>query len=238
MRQRGAGLALALAAAPLGAQETPELRPARFQAGVHLIGAAAVGEFADYIDAGVGLGADFEWPVQPDSWLALRADLGWMLYGSETTEVCFQSTGCLVTLELSTTNNIFFLGAGPQLGPPTGTIRPYLNATGGLAYFATTSSVRGDDSNENFASDTNFDDITLAWTAGGGLMIQVARGRTPVAIDLGAAYHGNGAVEYLTEGDISPNPQPGQPPILDVNRSDANFVSFRLGVTVGFRPNS
>jgi len=224
--------------APGGVQgQDQPLGPVRLQGGVHLMGAMPVGEFNDYIDGGAGLGVDVEWPVQPGSWLSLRGDLGWILYGEETTEVCFQSTGCLITLDLTTTNNIFFLGLGPQLGPPTGRIRPYVNATGGFAYFATTSSVKGDNNSEAFASDTNFDDFTLAWGAGGGIMIPVSSGRTPVMIDIGAQYHGNGTVEYLTEGDIEPNPQ-GGPPILDPTRSDANFVTFRLGVTIGFRPGS
>lgn len=241
MRLRTAGMAILVAgalAAPAGAQQPDEpLRPVLAYGGVHFLGAAPVGEFADYIGGGFGLGFDVEWPVQPASWLSLRGDLGWLLYGHETKEVCFESTGCRVTLDLTTTNNIFFLNLGPQLGAPTGSVRPYVNASAGFAYFATTSSVKGDDSSENFASDTNFDDITMAWGAGGGFLIPVARGRTPVMIDLGVQYHGNGRVEYLTEGDIIENPG-GGPPTLNVTRSAADFVTFRLGVTIGFRPGS
>ena len=222
-------------AAPATAQDQLEpLPPVRGLGGIQLLGAAPVGEFADYIDGGFGLGLNVEWPVAAESWLSLRGDLGWLLYGEETKKVCFESTGCRVTLDLTTTNNIFFLNAGPQLGAPSGPIRPYVNASGGLAYFATTSSVKGDDSADSFASDTNFDDFTLAWGAGGGLLIPVSHGRTPVMIDIGAQYHGNGSVEYLKKGDIIENPS--GPPTLKVTRSDANFVSFRLGVTIGFRP--
>jgi hypothetical protein len=222
---------------PAAAQQPGDtLRPVRAYGGIHLLGAVPVGEFSDYIDGGGGLGIDFEWPVQAASWLSLRGDLGWVLYGEETKRVCFQSTGCRVTLDLTTTNNIFFLNFGPQLGAPSGPLRPYVNASAGLAYFATTSSVKGDDSSENFASDTNFDDFTMSWGAGGGFLIPLSRGRTPVLLDLGAQYHGNGSVEYLTEGDIIENPT--GPPTFDPTRSEANFVTIRLGVTIGFRPGS
>lgn len=235
---RSAGVAILVAAASagsgMGQQPGGELPPVRVLGSVHLVGALPVGEFADYIDGGGGLAIDVAVPVQAGSLFSLRGELGWLLYGAETMKVCFQSTGCRVTLDLTTTNNIFFLNAGPQLTAPAGPLRPYLNAAAGFAYFATTSSVRGDDSGETFASDTNFDDFTLAWGAGGGLLIPLARGRTPVMIDLGAQYHGNGYVEYLTEGDI--HEQPSGPPLLDPKRSEANFVTIRLGVTIGFRP--
>jgi len=227
--------ATGIAVAPVAGQRfDQELQPVRVLGGIHLLGALPVGEFADYIDGGGGLGVDIVWPVEQTGSFALRADLGWILYGHETKNVCFESTGCRVTLDLTTNNNIFFLNIGPQLGAPVGPIRPYVNASAGLAYFATTSSVKGDNSSESFASDTNFDDFTLCWGMGGGIAIPVSRGHTTVAIDLGAQYHGNGSVEYLTEGDIIENPS--GPPTLNVTRSQANFVSIRLGVSIGFRP--
>jgi hypothetical protein len=238
VKLRVAGLALfvacALAAPAAGQRPDETLRPVRAYGGIQLLGAVPVGEFSDYIDGGGGLGLNLEWPIRAGGVLSLRGDIGWLLYGEETTEVCFQSTNCRVTLDLTTTNNIFFLNIGPQLGAPSGPVRPYFNASAGMAYFATTSSVKGDDSSENFASDTNFDDFTMSWGAGGGLRIPVSRGRTPVMIDLGAQYHGNGYVEYLTEGNIIDHP--GGPPTFDVTRSAADFVSIRLGVSIGFRP--
>ncbi|HSJ14700.1 MAG TPA: outer membrane beta-barrel protein [Longimicrobiales bacterium] len=232
------GLVLAgvVGAAPVEAQlATGEQRPVRVMGGLQLVGAVSTGEFADYVDGGFGAGANIVWPVQAESWFALRGDIGWIVYGSDTKRVCFQSTGCFVTLRLTTTNSILYVNAGPQLMAPRGAVRPYVNANAGFAYFSTTSSVKGDNDSDSFASDTNFDDFTFAWGAGGGFLVPLSSGRTPISLDLGAAYHANGSVEYLTEGDIEENPQGGSP-IITPTRSEANFVSIRLGVTIGFRP--
>jgi hypothetical protein len=226
----------ALVAAPAQAQfVTSEQRPVKAMVGLQVVGAASVGEFADYVDGGIGLAANLVWPVRAEHPFAVRADVGWIVYGSDTRRVCFQSTDCFVSLDLTTTNSILFVNAGPQLMLQHGPVRPYLNANAGFAYFSTTSSVKGDDDGDAFASDTNFDDFTFAWGGGGGVLIPLSSGRTPVALDLGATYHHNGTVEYLTEGDIEANPD-GGPPIITPTRSEANFVAIRLGVSIGIRP--
>jgi hypothetical protein len=109
-----------------------------------------------------------------------------------------------------------------------------VNAAIGGAYFGTSSSVDGVDGNDDsFANTTNFDDVTLAWTGGGGLLISLSRGRTSVLLDLGVRYHGNGEVEYLKEGDIQDNPD-GTITITPT-RSEANLLTFQIGVQIGAR---
>jgi hypothetical protein len=57
------------------------------------------------------------------------------------------------------------------------------------------------------------------------------RAGTALFIDLGVVRHDNGLVSYLTEGDIVDNPD------RSVTRypklSEADLLSFRLGVTLG-----
>jgi hypothetical protein len=173
--------------------------------------------------------------VQRGGAFALRADGGFIVYGSETRRVCFSETvGCRILLDLTTTNSIGYLNIGPQLMLPDGPVRPYVNAAIGGSYFGTSSSVDGVDGNDDaFANTTNFDDITLAWTGGGGLLISLSRGRTPVLLDLGVRYHGNGEVEYLKEGDIQDNPD-GTITITPT-RSEANLLTFQIGVSIGAR---
>jgi opacity protein-like surface antigen len=107
-----------------------------------------------------------------------------------------------------------------------------VNGSVGFAYFATTSSVEGSNNDgDPFASDTNFDDATFAWTAGGGVQIRVAGGGKPVYLDFGARYHGNGEAEYLRKGDITDLPDGTV--VLNPQRSDTNLWTIRVGVSVG-----
>lgn len=237
-RYTGVMVAVAVLTAAPGVafgQEEP-LKPVTAWVGLNAIAGLPTGEFKDYIDAGAGLNANVVWPVKHESPLALRADLGFLVYGSETKRVCFSNTvGCRVQLDLTTTNSIFFGNIGPQLMVPTGSVRPYVNAGIGYSYFSTSSDVSGTNSSEeNFASTTNFDDGTFAWTAGGGVLVRLSSGKTPVSLDLGARYLSNGSVEYLKEGDIQDH-EDGSITITPT-RSEANLLTINLGVSIGIRP--
>jgi hypothetical protein len=137
-----------------------------------------------------------------------------------------------VTGDLTTSNNIFLFGIGPELGIGSGAVRLYGNASIGLAYFNTTSSVEGENNiGDPFASSTNFDDLTFAWTAGPGAQLRVWSGpATSVMIDVGARYHGNGEARYLRKGDIIDNPDGSVE--LDPQQSETNLWTIQLGVSV------
>ncbi|MEX1183290.1 MAG: hypothetical protein WEF86_08630 [Gemmatimonadota bacterium] len=234
-----AGLVSASAPTSLNAQgPTTELRPPVVFAGVQAQYARPSGEFLDYVQHGGGLNVGVVWPVRAGGVFALRADGGFIVYGSETKRVCFSTTvGCRVQLDLTTTNSIAYGNIGPQLMVPSGPVRPYANAAAGFSYFGTTSEVEGsNEQDEPFASSTNFDDVTFAWAAGGGVLIPLSSGRTPILLDLGARYHGNGEVEYLKEGDITDNPDGSI--TYDPTRSEANLWTFQIGVSVGIRPGA
>ncbi|HSJ08489.1 MAG TPA: hypothetical protein VK928_01210 [Longimicrobiales bacterium] len=241
MSRRMVGAVLVLlgalaAAAPAGAQQSVELPPPNVYFTVQGMYARPVGEFRDYVQHGGGLNAAVVWPVTTASPLALRADGGFVVYGSETKEVCFSSTvGCRIRLDLTTTNSIAYLNAGPQLMVPTGTVRPYINGAIGFSYFATTSSVKGVNDGDDIASDTNFDDITLAFAGGGGVMVSLSRGSTPILLDVGARFNRNGEVEYLKKGDIEETPTGIR---YTPTRSEADLVTFQVGVTIGNRPQN
>jgi opacity protein-like surface antigen len=224
-------------AAAQSASRSEVLKPVVGWGGLSLIVGVPTGEFQDYIDAGFGGDASFVLPVKHDSPLALRADLGFLVYGSETKRVCFsQTVGCRIELDLTTTNSILQGTIGPQLMLPTGAVRPYVHAGIGFGYFATTSSVDGTNDNEDFASTRNFSDATFQWTGGGGLLVRLSSGKTPVLLDLGARYNANGSVEYLKEGDI--HDQPDGSITFTPTRSDANLLTFNIGVVIGIRPGS
>ncbi len=228
-------LGVTLAPAPLYAQhygfDEPR-RPSRAFAAVHLMVAQPLGEFDDYIDWGGGLGGEFLYAFDRQGALGVRVSMGWLLYGHETKRVPLSPSVGRITVDVSTSNNIFVMGIGPQVMLPSGVVRPYLNGTAGLSYFFTRSSVEGSADFEPFASSTNFDDATFAWSAGGGLYIPLRRGRkNPVSLDIGAQYHANGEARYLREGSIH---EDGTGEIFfEPIRSQTNLVTYRLGITVG-----
>ena len=206
--------------------------PSRAFAGVHLMVAQPLGEFDDYIDWGGGIGGELLYAFDRQGAIGMRMNLGLMIYGHETKRVPLSSTLGRIRVDVSTSNNIFVLGVGPQVMLPSGTVRPYLNGTVGLSYFFTRSSVEGSADLEPFASSTNFDDATFAWAAGGGLYIPLRRGRkNPLSLDIGAQYHANGEARYLREGSIQ---EDGTGEIFfDPIRSQTNLITYRLGITVG-----
>lgn len=229
-------IAGATLAAPLRAQTPPPLQPVRGYAGVGLLIANPTGEFDDYVGTGFGVGANFTLNLDPAGIIGIRAGGAFVNYGRETKRVCFsQTVGCRVEVDLTTNNNIFYGDIGPELMVPAGILKPYVNAGIGFAYFATTSSVENisGGSNDNIASTTNFDDVTFAWHAGGGLRIRLSTGKTPFHLDFGFRYQGNGEVEYLTEGGITDNPDGSIS--LDPIRSEANLFTFSIGGGIGVR---
>lgn len=214
----------------LGAQE-PDTIP--IFVGADVLYAAPVGEFADNVSSGWGVGGHVRFPFGHAGTVSLRLDLGFLNYGNETIRICITQP-CRVTGDLSTSNNIFLGGIGPEVGIGSDAVRLYANASIGLAYFATTSSVKGEnDIGDPFASSTNYDDVTFAWTAGPGLQLRMWRGEgASVFLDLFSRYHGNGEARYLRKGDILD--QPTGPSIPSPRQSDTNFWTIGLGVSVGF----
>jgi hypothetical protein len=78
---------------------------------------------------------------------------------------------------------------------------------------------------------TNYSDVAVAWKVGGGARVRVHDGRHPVALDFGVGRHQNGIANFLTEGDIFDYAD-GTIRLLP-NRSEANLVTFRFGVSTG-----
>jgi hypothetical protein len=212
-----------------------ELRPRVF-AGAALAIAQTRGEFAEYVRVGGGLSAFLRAHVDDSGWVAFRLQGSFVNYGNETKRVCFSETvGCRIELDLTTSNNIFLIGVGPEIALPLGSTRLYGNASVGFSYFWTDSKVGGTVDDEPFASTTNYSDGGFAWGFGGGMEIPLGRvEQLPILLDLGFSHQGNGKRDYLTEGGIVDGP--GGSIELDVKRTEANFFLWRIGVTVGILP--
>lgn len=192
------------------------------------------GEFHDYVEGGLGGNLHYMHALDPEGWLALRVDGGFAIYGHERQRVPLSPTlGGRIAVDLTTSNNIAWIGVGPQIGVPDGSFRPYVNGYAGYSYLATTSSVESSTyyDEEDYFTTTNFDDWSFSYGGGAGVYIPVRHGPRPVSIDLGVRYHNNGVAEYLREGGIVDNDD-GSITLFPV-RSDTDLLTFHIGFSVG-----
>ena len=230
--------ALLLPSAVASAQEFQiqgdTVRPIRGAAGASFTYGRPVGDFLRYVDEGYGFDGFVRFCLVPNGILSLKLDGGFLIYGSETKRVPLSTTvGARILVDLTTSNNIAWMGLGPQLTLPVGPFRPYANAGIGFSYFFTESSVEGSDDTFDFANTTNFDDVTFRYGFGWGVVIPFQTTGTEWGVDFGAIYHRNGQVRYLREGGIVDLPNGGI--ILNPIQSDANLLTYRLGFSVSFR---
>ena len=219
----------AILTAQTGSVRRPDSSAPRGYGDINFAVSQPLGAFDDFIGEGYGVTAGFVWNLDRARVFGIRAEGGFVQYGNERIGVCLIS--CRVPLDINTSNDIVFGGIGPQITVPSGPLRPYLNATAGVSYFFTHSSVSGDEDYNDVFDTTNHDDAVFALTGGGGFLIPLSMGRTPVLLDLGATFHRNGEVSYLREGSIRDLPD-GSIRITPI-RSEANFITYRFGVSIG-----
>ncbi len=235
----GAGIALALGAgiAPVDAQLLERVRESgpRIWLDVNLGGADPVGEFGELVDDGFGVQAAGRFALDPLGIALLRVDGGFLIYGRERQAICFPPPiGCRIGADLVTTNQIAYAGVGPEVQIP-GNVSPYLFGTVGFSWFGTTSELDefDDFDDDGFFRTRNYDDFVLAGRLGGGLRVRVGgTGAGPVMVDFGVEYHRNGVAEYLRRGDILDHPDGSI--TLFPNRTEANLMLLRVGVSFGF----
>ncbi len=200
---------------------------------LNIIGADPVGEFGELVDGGIGANVGGRLAIDRIGAVSLRLDGGFMVYGHERESLCFPPPiGCRIGADLTTTNHIAYLGVGPEFSLP-GAVSPYVFGTVGFSYFGTSSSLSGLDDDENLFETRHYSDWVTATRFGGGIRARVgATNSGPVAIDVGVEYHRNGVAEYLREGDILDHPDGSI--TLFPNRTEANMMVLRVGVSFGF----
>ncbi len=227
--------AAALLAGCVRAQASPEPVPKWFL-GIGGMVSEPQGAFAESVGTAPGLALNVRFAPAGAAGFGLRADFGFVRYGSHTKTVCLSATvGCRIQVDVVTANDILLFDLGPEWVLPnaSGPARPYLAANVGFAHFYTHSHVKGVDEHDEdgFGETTNFEDSSLAWRAGGGILVKLARDPVFLDLDLSAHYHRNGVAEYLTEVDIEDLPGGN----IDVfpRRGETDFLSFRIGVSFG-----
>ena len=117
-----------------------------------------LGKFGNVVDR--GWGGNFGISVTPpparhNSWgrhVRLHADVGFIIYGTETKRLCL-TRPCRIQTDMVTTNSILNFGLGPEFILMTGPIRPYISGTVGTSLFSTDTSLQGiawDDTDGHF----------------------------------------------------------------------------------------
>lgn len=197
------------------------------------------GAFADQIDAGIGLGGTLLFHI-PNAPVALGLDGGFLIYGQERIRTPFGS-GPLgrVDVDVVTTNNIVTGHLLLRLGPNHGTFRPYADALFGVNYLFTESRIEDvDRSDSRDYSSTNFDDAALSYGIGGGVQVDLYRGRSgeagrpfAIALDARVRYLFGSEARYLKKGGIVEE-NGGLVYVYDESRTD--MLLPQLGVVFRF----
>ncbi len=197
------------------------------------------GEFREHVP-NVGFGIEFTGGVHLGrSPLLLGAELGFLTYGRDSRREYFSLTIQEVTVRVITTNNILLGNLFLRLQPPSGSVRPYLDALIGFKYFFTETRIRSIyyDDDEPIARDTNLGDIASAHGYGVGIAIDLWSGEVDfdegpsgwmgLQLDLGVRYMLGSEAEYLKKGSI--NYVDGRV-VYEVERSMTDFLRPHVGV--------
>jgi hypothetical protein len=165
------------------------------------------GAFRQHVGLGYGADAAYLFRLDAAGVWSIRTNVGVVNYGNESRRTPFSETvGGRVMVDVTTANYIVPMIVGPQLGRPTGLVRPYVNAgVGGLAFF-TESHVQGTGDFTPIASTTNHSTIVGTWALGAGVYMPLPVGGRHLELDLGMQYFGGDRARYLAPGSITDLP--------------------------------
>ncbi|MDH3208582.1 MAG: hypothetical protein OEO79_18425 [Gemmatimonadota bacterium] len=208
--------------------------PVRWEWGADLVGAKAVGQFAEYVAGGGGFGISGIRYFGEDTGLGLRLDLALISYGKTTESHRLVLTGTGLDVDVTTENVIATLAVGPHFVLGRGRVRPYLGASVGTAQFVTTNNAWGDGQALPIATAEVLERYTLALAAGGGVRLTFREQRDhPISLEVDGRYRRHGSVQYLREGGVRELPDGSID--LDLISSDANLWALSIGALIGVR---
>jgi hypothetical protein len=230
---RAAALAVLLLAASPVARAALAQSPSTF-VGLAVDVARPVGEFREHVrlGAGVAFHGVARAPGRAGA-LAVRAEGGIVRYGSESRSVPLARgyAGHLRTT-LTTSNDIAWVGVGPQLIVPRGPARPYVHGAVGAASFVTQSSLADPRGDDVLARYTELETLVLSYGGGAGVLVPVKReSDLTILLDVGARFHHNGRTRYLRPGGIEEGY--GGETVLHPIESAANLWTYHVGLSIG-----
>jgi hypothetical protein len=188
--------------------------------GLTLVVAQPLGEFRRTGDVAAGL-TGFA-VVGRSSGLGLRIDGQYMVYDSD-----YRGYG------ISTTSSIGSLALGPQVTLGQGPIRPYGFATaGGSMFWSSVSDANycGCYDSDVFVLNGRFTTVTQL---GAGLLINLSRRRTGIALDLGVRDVRHDRVRYVPAGGITENSD-GSFTVQRVE-TPVRMLVYQIGVSFAIR---
>ena len=210
--------------------------------GVHFTVASPQGEFRDNVDRnGYGISGNgmIGMGLLP---MKLGLELGYVRYGSESRREPLSTTIPDVTVRVQNDNNIFLghilLRVQPPLGPLV-KVTPYIDGLIGFNYLFTETKIEDVDKFTEVVSSTNFDDLTLSYGIGGGLMFKLADLGAPgpglnimgILLDIKVRYLYGGEAEYLKKGSIR---RENGKVFYDATKSKTDLMLYQLGIVFSF----
>ena len=210
--------------------------------GVHFTVASPQGEFRDNVDRnGYGISGNgmIRMGLLP---MKLGLELGYVRYGSESRREPLSTTIPDVTVNVQNDNNIFLghilLRVQPPLGPLV-KVTPYIDGLVGFNYLFTETKIEDMDKFTEVVSSTNFDDLTLSYGIGGGLMFKLVDIGAPgpglnimgILLDIKVRYLYGGEAEYLKKGSIR---RENAKVFYDATKSKTDLMLYQLGIVFSF----
>lgn len=214
-----------LGAPPLLAQEDS----LRVEARAAVVYGTALAGFGERVDDAMGV--EFGLRLSRGSELAWRVAAGAMLYGHDAERACVTtSLGCRVRLGVVTTNSIWALETGPEVGVVAGPLALRGHLVAGASWMVTNTGLTGDYDPLPILNTQELADGGLLWGGGVGASYALRKFAAPgVALEFALQYRQHGLRRYLVEGGVAETTT-GVP--LDVQRSNVSLLSWRLGAAV------
>jgi hypothetical protein len=185
------------------------------QAGVTFIWAVPQDDFGDHVEPGVGFTA-FLGGYSPAIPLVLATEIGLVHQGSEARLevgriISGQTNLPIEAIAVESSSNMGMAHLLARLQPPSGVIRPYLDALLGVRYLYTKTRIRGgliadldNDWRDGLDLTSTQDGFALSYGVGGGINLRVARFSTGwrgqeavLSLNAGARYLFGTKAEYV-----------------------------------------
>lgn len=188
---------------------------AGFAVGPNLFLSMPQEDFANVSGKGGGVGIKFLFspPVMPG--IGVRADLAFVVYGSETRED--EVAG--IPVDVETRNQSVQFTVGPQFQTPMGPVRFYAAPMAGVYNYSTEVEIEGTDIGK-----TDFSTTKFGWNFVGGILVKIYSsplGKFDLDIDLMAKYH---TIKDAVETEIDGHKE----------TTDSNDITLHAGVLFSF----